>query len=76
MPVDYSYCHPLIVGQHKNNPHKTEALFLYSAINPNLVDVLSKDIGYWVEYNTIKIEEYFSIGWVGYNEYSVRLVSV
>ena len=23
----YSYCHPFIAGQHKNNPHKTESLF-------------------------------------------------
>ena len=69
----YSYCHPFIAGQHKNNPHKTESLFLYSAVNPNLVDALSKDIGYWVEYNTINIEEYFPIGWVGYNESSIVL---
>ena len=63
----YSYWHPFIAGQHKNNPHKKETLILYSAINPNCIDNLSTDIEFWKKYNLIDIEKYFPIGTVTYN---------
>ena len=62
----YSYCHPFIAGQHKISPYKTEAIILYSAINPNIIDNLVKDIEFWIKYNLIDIDKYFPIGTITY----------
>ncbi len=62
----YSYYHPFISGQHKNNPHKTETIILYSAINPDIVGNLVKDFEFWEKYNLIDIERYFPIGTITY----------
>lgn len=62
----YSYCHPFIAGQHKKSPYKTEAIILYSAINPNVIDNLVKDIEFLIKYNLIDIDKYFPIGTITY----------
>ena len=62
----YSYWHPFIAGQHKNSPYKTEAIVLYSAINPNIIENLTEDINFWKKYNLIDMDKYFPIGTVTY----------
>ncbi len=62
----YSYYHPFIAGQHRNSPHKKESIILYSAINPNIVENLIKDIEFWEKYNLIDKDKYFPIGTITY----------